>query len=65
MKRLNYQSLLNKAGQIYRQAKKDKGHDNLPAGIISDQVKTVLQLFVEEINLVNERIDKLEKTFGK
>ena len=67
MKRLNYKNTLNRANEYYIQAKAEKGLVDLKytapelfPRIQSDSIKVVIRIMVEEINQLNERIDKLE-----
>lgn len=61
--KLDYTALLNKMGNLYRLAKLEKGWniEDLPSGIVSDQVKSLLHVCVQEMNKLNDRIQKLEK----
>lgn len=61
--KLNKEQVLNLLGEKYRAKKLAKGYElqELPEGIISDQIKVVVEFFIEEINKLNKRIKDLEK----
>ena len=53
---LNLNTILNLSGNKYRLAKQAKGID-VPPELISDQVKVILQVLVDELN---KELQKLE-----
>mgnify|MGYP001582435794 CR=1 FL=1 len=62
MKKLNYESVLSRINGLYANAKAQK-HPNiaelyLPKEVQSDQIKSVIRVFVDELNAIIEEANK-------
>jgi hypothetical protein len=53
---LNHKTVIERAGQIYARRKRSKGLD-VPVEIISDQVKSLCEALVDDINTELQKME--------